>query len=91
MRMIARITNTPLIMPGNILFRNFGDKRGKRTGFVLLIHRHAKCNYVMGVCASFIVVVVVSLMMTIVANNPVIFLRLAELVRGALILRTKAK
>lgn len=44
--------------------------------------REAKVNYVLGFSACFVVVLIVSLMVTIIANSPVIFLRLAELQKG---------
>ena len=41
-----------------------------------------KVNYCLGFSACFIVVMVVSLLVTIVNNTPVVFLRLAELNQG---------
>ncbi len=44
--------------------------------------KEAKVNYFLGFSACFVVVLIVSLMVTIISNSPVIFLRLAELQKG---------
>ena len=44
--------------------------------------RQQKVNYCLGFFACFIVVLVLSLLVTVIGNAPVIFLRLAELRNG---------
>ena len=44
--------------------------------------KRSKVNYCLGFTACFIVVLVVSLMVTVLSKSPLIFLRLAELQQG---------
>lgn len=52
--------------------------------------RKNKVNYVLGFFACFLVVFVVSLVVTIIGNTPVVFLRLAELDVGEMDMRIYA-
>lgn len=52
--------------------------------------RKNKVNYILGFFACFLVVFVVSLVVTIIGNTPVVFLRLAELEVGEVDMEVRA-
>ena len=70
-----------VVKPGAI----YVPSRGAALEYVrhtLRVVRRSKVNYCLGVCAVFVVVAVVALLISIIASAPVVFLRLAELQQG---------
>jgi hypothetical protein len=79
--------------------REVDIKRNKRTNFALRLEflrqtikrlLSHKINYLLGFGACFIVVLIVSLLMTIISNSPVVFLRLAELSAGEIDIKVES-
>lgn len=52
--------------------------------------KRRKTNYCLGFCACFLVVLVVALLVSIISNSPIIFLRLSELEAGEIDLEVEA-